>query len=110
MCKANELGDKITPRQSETAGIAMWIFEAEEVGDDDTSNDNTGVGVFGSAESIRAMKEAYDLFMNDPGFKSMCLLDFYCVMSFGPGADEAMVESDANTITLRRRNLSVSNH
>jgi hypothetical protein len=98
MRKANELGDKVTPRQSETAGIAMWVFEAEEVGDDDTSNDNTGVGVFGSAESIRAMKEAYDIFMNDPGFKSMCLLD-YRVMPFGPGADEVIVESDANTTT-----------
>lgn len=98
MRKANELGDKITPRQSETAAITMWVFEAEEVGDDDTSNDNSGVGVFGSAESIRAMKEAYDLFINDPGFKSMCLLD-YRVVPFGPGADEAIVETNANTTT-----------
>jgi hypothetical protein len=74
--KANEDGDKVTPRQSEVAAIAMWVFEAEEMGDDDPDNDYSGRGVFGSAESIRDMKEAYDIFITDPAFKTQCLLDY----------------------------------
>lgn len=99
MRKANENGDKVTPRQSETAGIAMWIFESEEMGDDDPNNDDTGKGVFGNVESIRAMKEAYDLFMEDPAFRSQCLLD-YRVLPFGPATTENL---DMNTTTEERK-------
>jgi hypothetical protein len=36
----------------------------------------TDKGVFGTAESIENMKDAYDLFYEDPGFKDYCQLDY----------------------------------
>ena len=65
--EAVEAEGVVTLKQSELSAIAMWVFEADE------SNDN---GVFGSKESIAAMKDAYDIFMDDPGFKDYCWLDY----------------------------------
>ena len=94
--KANEDGDKVTPRQSEVAAIAMWVFESEEVGDDDPGNDGDGGGVFGSAESIAAMKAAYDIFLSDPGYAGHCLLDYraWPGMPGGGAADDATAEEE----------------
>ena len=94
--KANEDGDKVTPRQSEVAAIAMWVFESEEVGDDDPGNDGDGRGVFGSAESIAAMKAAYDIFLSDPGYAGHCLLDYraWPGMPGGGAADDATAEEE----------------
>ncbi|KAL7545699.1 hypothetical protein ACHAWF_009050 [Thalassiosira exigua] len=55
----------VVSRQSETAAIAFWVFEAE-----------ADAGVFGSEESIRGMKDAYDIFYSDPAFEDWCLLDY----------------------------------
>ncbi|KAL7540180.1 hypothetical protein ACHAXR_009933 [Thalassiosira sp. AJA248-18] len=52
-------------KQSELADIAMWVFESE-----------TPEGVFGSAESIEGMKDAFDIFIEDVGFKDYCVLDY----------------------------------
>lgn len=65
--KVLEQGSKVTLRQSETAAIAMWVFESEEGND---------AGVFGSADSISGMKEAFDIFMADPNFVDYCLVDY----------------------------------
>eukprot|EP00804_Cyclotella_cryptica_P024803 CCRYP_001761-RA/>CCRYP_001761-RA protein AED:0.23 eAED:0.23 QI:209/0.75/0.6/1/1/1/5/0/1089 len=52
-------------KQSELADIAYWVFESE-----------TPNGLFGSPESIQAMKDAYDIFYQDSGFKTYCQLDY----------------------------------
>lgn len=52
-------------KQSETSAIAYWVFEGE-----------SSSGLFGSAESIQAMKDAYDIFYQDESFKEYCLLDY----------------------------------
>jgi hypothetical protein len=88
--KANDDGDKVVPRQSEVAAIAMWVFESEEVGDKDPNNDLAGRGVFGSAESISAMKEAYDIFIADPAFKTQCLLDYRSWTTGGAPPDASL--------------------
>eukprot|EP00581_Thalassiosira_minuscula_P028224 CAMPEP_0183756486 /NCGR_PEP_ID=MMETSP0739-20130205/5061_1 /TAXON_ID=385413 /ORGANISM="Thalassiosira miniscula, Strain CCMP1093" /LENGTH=1155 /DNA_ID=CAMNT_0025993693 /DNA_START=45 /DNA_END=3512 /DNA_ORIENTATION=+ len=54
--------------QSELAAIAYWVFEADQ---EKTSN-----GVFGSASSIEGMKDAYDIFLDDPEFAKYCVLDY----------------------------------
>jgi hypothetical protein len=98
--KSNEVGDMIVPRQSEVAAIAMWVFESEEVGDKDPNNDLSGRGVFGSAESISAMKEAYDIFIADPAFKSQCLLDYRTwTTGGGGGASSDPADDGANATT-----------
>jgi len=51
--------------QSEDLDITYWVFEGE--------NDQ---GVFGSAESISAMKEAFDLFLDDQEYDSYCKLSY----------------------------------
>jgi len=53
------------PKQSESAAIAYWVFEAE-----------TDEGVFGTADSIEGMKDAYDIFLDDPQFQDYCVLDY----------------------------------
>jgi len=65
--KMMEEGSKVTLRQSETAAVAYWVFEAE---------DGNSEGVFGSADSIAGMREAFDIFMADPDFVDYCLLDY----------------------------------
>ena len=90
--KANEDGDKVVQRQSEVAAIAMWVFESEEVGDGDPGNDGAGGGVFGSAESIAAMKGAYDIFLSDPGYAGHCLLDYRA----WPGMPGGAADPDSN--------------
>ena len=52
-------------KQSEFADITYWVFESE-----------TPEGLFGSAESIEAMKEAFDIFLDDEGYEEYCLLDY----------------------------------
>jgi hypothetical protein len=58
-------GALATPKQSEVADLAYWVYEAE-----------TDDGVFGSRESIEAMKEAFDIFWKDDRFPDWCLLDY----------------------------------
>jgi len=57
--------EQTAPKQSENAAIAMWVFEG-----------TTDSGVFGSRESIQGMKDAYDIFANDPEYQDYCLLDY----------------------------------
>mmetsp|Transcript_29797 Transcript_29797/g.54761 ORF Transcript_29797/g.54761 Transcript_29797/m.54761 type:complete len:1140 (-) Transcript_29797:156-3575(-) len=64
---ANSL-DKNVQKQSELAAIAYWVFEADR--------DNTDKGVFGTADSIQGMKDAYDIFLDSPEFKDYCVLDY----------------------------------
>jgi hypothetical protein len=49
---------------------AYWVFEGEEPN-----------GLFGSAESIQAMKEAYDIFYQHAGFKNYCQLDYRAILA-----------------------------
>ena len=51
---------------------AYWVFEAE-----------TPTGLFGSAESISAMKQAYDIFYQDETFQDYCLLDYRTPLANG---------------------------
>jgi len=53
------------PRQSEEADFTYWVFEGQQP-----------EGVFGSVEAIEAMKEAFDLFMDDAQFDQYCLLKY----------------------------------
>eukprot|EP00547_Thalassionema_nitzschioides_P004019 CAMPEP_0194205816 /NCGR_PEP_ID=MMETSP0156-20130528/5020_1 /TAXON_ID=33649 /ORGANISM="Thalassionema nitzschioides, Strain L26-B" /LENGTH=1066 /DNA_ID=CAMNT_0038932197 /DNA_START=76 /DNA_END=3276 /DNA_ORIENTATION=- len=62
--KNNASEGKVISEQSDTAAILMWTFEGE-----------TPEGVFGSAASIEGMKEAFDIFTDDPGFHDYCLLE-----------------------------------
>jgi hypothetical protein len=52
--------------------------------------------VFGSAESIAAMKAAYDIFLSDPGYAGHCLLDYraWPGMPGGGAADDATAEEE----------------
>jgi len=60
-------GSALAKKQSELAAIAYWVFEAEEGND---------AGLFGSAAAIEGMKDAYDIFTDDPGFRDYCYLDY----------------------------------
>ena len=55
----------VVPRQSENADVTYWVFEGETDG-----------GVFGTPESIGAMKEAFDLFLTDQRYPEFCRLDY----------------------------------
>lgn len=44
---------------------AYWVFEGE-----------TSTGLFGTTESIQAMKDAYDIFYQDASFQNYCVLDY----------------------------------
>eukprot|EP00980_Cylindrotheca_fusiformis_P001337 scaffold338_cov116-Cylindrotheca_fusiformis.AAC.2 len=61
---AGQIGQEVK-KQSEAHDLAYWIYEAQ-----------TPEGLFGSAESIGAMKEAFDIFLDDEDFKDWCLLDY----------------------------------
>lgn len=52
-------------KQSQVGDLTYWVFEAQ-----------TDAGVFGSAESIESMKDAFDVFMEDPAFENYCWLDY----------------------------------
>jgi len=65
---ANEGGQEKIQKQSELAAIAYWVFEADTA--------NTDKGVFGTSDSIQGMKDAYDIFLDDPAFKDYCVLDY----------------------------------
>jgi predicted RND superfamily exporter protein len=52
-------------KQSQVGDLTYWVFEAQ-----------TDEGVFGSAESIEAMKDAFDVFMDDSAFENYCWLDY----------------------------------
>ncbi|CAJ1966509.1 unnamed protein product [Cylindrotheca closterium] len=62
---ADNQGAQATPKQSEVADLAYWVYEAE-----------TDAGVFGTRESIQAMKDAFDIFWEDDRFPDWCLLDY----------------------------------
>jgi hypothetical protein len=76
---------KTIEKQSEVGAIAYWVFEGE-----------TPEGVFGSRESIEAMKDAFDIFWEDEGFKDQCLLDYRSEL---PESGER--ECDAPLTTLK---------
>ena len=59
--------DSSTPvrRQSEQKDITYWVFEGE-----------TPEGVFGTAEAIGNMKEAFDLFLDEKQFDQFCFLKY----------------------------------
>jgi hypothetical protein len=52
-------------KQSEASDFTYWVFEGE-----------TEKGVFGSAESLEAMKDAFDIFLEDEDFSDYCQLDY----------------------------------
>jgi len=62
-------------KQSELAAIAYWVFEADR--------ENTDKGVFGTADSIEGMKDAYDIFLDSPDFKKYCMLDYQTLVAAG---------------------------
>lgn len=72
-------------RQSEGADITYWVFEGE-----------TDEGLFGSAESIGAMKEAFDLFMTDSQYDQYCLLNY-------PPATQVAADNSTNATTTTTR-------
>lgn len=59
--------DSSTPvrRQSEQQDVTYWVFEGE-----------TPEGVFGTAEAIGNMKEAFDLFLEEERFDQFCYLKY----------------------------------
>jgi predicted RND superfamily exporter protein len=59
-----EAVDKVIPEQSQQTDITYWVFEGE------TSN------LFGTAESIESMKDAFDIFLEDEEFHDYCLLAY----------------------------------
>lgn len=54
-----------TLKQSQLEAIQYWVFEA-----------TTPNGLFGDEQSIQAMKDAYDIFLDDPGYKDYCLFNY----------------------------------
>lgn len=72
-------------KQSEVNDLAYWVYEAK-----------TPAGVFGSAESIEAMKDAFDVFLDDERFPEWCLLDYRT-----PLAENATRECDIPLTPLR---------
>ncbi|CAB9521609.1 dispatched homolog 1 [Seminavis robusta] len=54
-----------TKKQSETADLTYWVYEAE-----------TPAGVFATSDSIQAMKNAFDIFLQDPEFQNYCLYKY----------------------------------
>mmetsp|Transcript_12985 Transcript_12985/g.20175 ORF Transcript_12985/g.20175 Transcript_12985/m.20175 type:complete len:1086 (+) Transcript_12985:171-3428(+) len=56
---------KTTLKQSEVEAIQYWVFEA-----------STPSGLFGDEQSIEGMKDAYDIFLNDPGYEDYCLYNY----------------------------------
>lgn len=67
------------PKQSEVADLLYWVYESE------TQN-----GVFGSRESIEAMKDSFDLFLQDEAFPDWCLLDYRTAVADGATRDCAI--------------------
>uniref|UniRef100_A0A7S3KY13 SSD domain-containing protein n=1 Tax=Amphora coffeiformis TaxID=265554 RepID=A0A7S3KY13_9STRA len=61
----NSRQNEVTPRQSKLKDYTYWIWEAE-----------TPAGVFGSRTSIAAMKEAFDLFLEDNQWDQYCFLQY----------------------------------
>ena len=72
-------GNNTIPIQSEDLDLTYWVFEGE-----------TPDGVFGSADSIKAMKEAFDLFLEDQEY------DQYCKMSYGVNATTNATEASCD--------------
>jgi hypothetical protein len=70
--KVTELEGQTISKQSETSAIAYWVFEGE-----------TPTGLFGTEESIQAMKNAYDIFYQDESFQDYCLLDYRTPLANG---------------------------
>jgi len=59
---------KAIEQQSELAAVQYWVFEADR--------EQTDKGVFGSVAAIEGMKDAYDIFTDDPAYQDYCLRDF----------------------------------
>lgn len=51
--------------QSQDQDITYWVFESQ-----------TPEGVFGTAESIEAMKDAFDIFLTDSEYNKYCKLEY----------------------------------
>jgi len=63
--EARGMEGKTTLKQSELEAIQYWVFEA-----------STPSGLFGDRQSIQGMKDAYDIFLNDPGYQDYCLVNY----------------------------------
>lgn len=63
--RLNRNGGDLIRRQSELKDYTYWIWEAE-----------TEAGVFGTRTSIAAMKEAFDLFLEDEQWDQYCFLQY----------------------------------
>mmetsp|Transcript_41002 Transcript_41002/g.67287 ORF Transcript_41002/g.67287 Transcript_41002/m.67287 type:complete len:997 (-) Transcript_41002:632-3622(-) len=70
---ASEGEEEMAKKQSELAAIAYWVFEAD--------TEKTKTGVFGTAASIEGMKDAYDIFLDDPEFNKYCMVDYQKVLA-----------------------------
>jgi hypothetical protein len=62
-------GDRRT--QEQLLDITYWVYEA------DNANEK---GVFGSADSIRAMRESHDLFLQDTNYDTFCWKEYETVV------------------------------
>jgi hypothetical protein len=82
---AENESSQATPKQSEVNDLAYWVYESQ-----------TAEGLFGSAESIEAMKDAFDIFTDDERFADWCLLDYIT-----PLAENATRECDVPLTPLR---------
>jgi hypothetical protein len=82
---AENESSQATAKQSEVNDLAYWVFESE-----------VPEGLFGSAESIEAMKDAYDVFTEDERFIDWCFLDYLT-----PLAENATRECDVPLTPLR---------
>jgi hypothetical protein len=82
---AENQASQATPKQSEVNDLAYWVYESE-----------TAEGLFGTAESIETMKNAFDIFTEDERFIDWCLLDYRT-----PLAENATRECDIPLTPLR---------
>ncbi|KAL7471675.1 hypothetical protein ACHAXS_011976 [Conticribra weissflogii] len=89
--KLKESAGQVTPKQSELADIMYWVFEAQP------SNE---AGVFGSRESIEAMKDGFDIFLEDTGFRDFCLFDYQQQLGQNATADDRECRAPLSPLTM----------
>jgi hypothetical protein len=65
-------GEKVLRTQEQVLDITYWVYEAD--------GKNTK-GVFGSADSIRAMRESHDLFLKDIAYETYCWREYEKVVA-----------------------------
>mmetsp|Transcript_31945 Transcript_31945/g.77487 ORF Transcript_31945/g.77487 Transcript_31945/m.77487 type:complete len:349 (+) Transcript_31945:1334-2380(+) len=77
--ETDETTSQQKPKQSEVADFLYWVYESE-----------TPNGVFGSREAIQAMKDSFDVFLQDEAFQDWCLLDYRTGVAEGATRDCAI--------------------